>query len=689
MAKLFQTRLKIEEQSVDIVPFDPKIEQGITTPILSNPKITQGATSPIPSDPTINQGQSSVLKTIDFNPNQGEVEISPIRPIQYDTANQISLDIEKAKTDYFVLRQSNLLRQNLPTILPTLSPGLSTVPLTANKIFASNISLEDRLNQSRVAGSTTGLPQFFLADFYVGVLPDIRYNFTPNQGSIVLQSLLFTPNQGGITITNVQFTPNQGEIIITPFNYNPNHGDVVISLFNFIPNQGTVTINNVTTSFIGSLSFSFIPNQGSVIITPYGFVPNQDAQIVVTNPISINQILLGQGTTIDQTGNLVSFIIPQLITAIIEQGSTTITVPNFIPDQGTATISEIEFTPNQGSSTPDVISSVNSILKAFLKPKEVHGEANLNILGYELDRLLARTLPEVKHGSTLSLFDNFATAFIPIQLVNNNISTNPTTATSPSANYTPQYDTQNQSDLTQIPNTDYAQERIVQNGQNVLPDNDTTLTSYVQVASSRAGLSQFYRERQQEIRDGASRRSSGLGRQAIDNDPDSGFINLSITSIRDSVTITLKPYLTAFSDNWTPTYTDVKYVGRQDIQKVFSSVTRTISLGFKMVATSQNNLTNMYDKIKSLIRYSSVGSYSSGVPYIVGPVLKLTVGDYISNAPCVATSLKIDTNPSEYSWEIQSGKQAPHFLDVSMEFFILADNSGNSIQSTGNFVSIT
>jgi hypothetical protein len=674
MARLFQTRLKIEEQSVDIIPFDPKIEQGITTPILSNPKI--------------NQGQSSVLKTIDFNPNQGEVEISPIRPIQYDTANQISLDLEKAKIDYFVLRQSNLLKQNLPTILPTLSPGLSTIPLTANRLFASNISLEDRLNQSRVAGSTTGLPQFFLADFYVGVLPDIRYNFTPNQGSIIIQSLLFTPNQGSITITNIQFTPNQGEIIITPFNYNPTQGDVVISLFNFLPNQGTVTINGVTTSFIGSLSFSFLPNQGSVIITPYGFVPNQDAQTVVTSPISINQILLGQGTTIDQTGNLVSFIIPQLITAAIEQGSTTITIPNFTPDQGTVIISEIQFNPDQGSSTPDVVSPVNSILKAFLKPKEVHGEANLNILGYELDRLLARTLPEVKHGSTLSLFDNFATAFIPIQLVNNNISTNPTTATSPSTNYTPQFDTQDQSDLAETPNTDYAQQRIVQDGQNVLPDNDTTLTSYIQVASSRAGLSQFYRERQQEIRDSASRRSSGLSRQAIDNNPDTGFINLSITSIRDGATVTLKPYLTAFSDNWSPTYTDVKYVGRQDIQKVFSSATRTISLGFKMAATSQANLTTMYDKIRSLIRYSSVGSYEGGVPYIVGPVLKLTVGSYISNAPCIATSLKIDTNPSEYSWEIQSGKQAPHFLDVSMEFFILADNNGGSIQSTGNFVSV-
>jgi len=661
MAKLFQTRLKIEEQSVDIIPFDPKIQQGVTTPLLSNPKINQGSTTPIPPDPKIeqglttpvlsiskiNQGESVVLKTIEFNPNQGQVEISPIRPIQYDTADQLSLDLEKAKTDYFILRQSNLLRQNLPTILPILSPGFTTVPGIVNKSFPSIISLEDRLNQSRVAGSTTGLPQFFLSDFYVGILPDIRYNFTPNQGSIVIQSLLFTPNQGSITITNIQFTPNQGEITITPFNYNPIQGDIVISLFNFIPNQGTVTINNVTTSFIGSLSFSFIPNQGSVTITPYGFIPNQDAQIVVTNPISVDQILIGQGVTLDLAGNLVSIIVPQLITAVINQGSTTITIPEFIPEQGTVTLSETEFTPNQGSSTPDVISSVNSILKAFLKPEEVHGEANLNILGYELDRLLARTLPEVKHGSTLSILTNFATTFIPIQLVNNNISTIPTTSTSPSANFTPQFDTQDQTDLTDSPNTRYKQVPVTVEGVNALPQNNNTLASYLETANTKAGLSGLYRQRQREIQQAND--NAGKVREAQDNNIDQGYIKFSISSIRDGTTITIKPYLTAFSDSWTPTYTDVKYVGRQDIQKVFSSVTRTISIGFKMAATSKSNLKTMYEKIQNLIRASSVGKYS-GNPYIIGPALKVTVGDYVVNAPCIATSLKVDTNPSEYSW---------------------------------------
>jgi hypothetical protein len=685
MARLFQTRLKIEEQSIDIIPFDPKINQGSTTPIPSDPKIEQGLTTPILSSVKINQGESAILKTIEFNPNQGQIEISPVRPIRYDTADQLSLDLEKAKTDYFVLRQSNLLRQNLPTILPILSPGFTTVPGIVNKSFPSVISLEDRLNQSRVAGSTTGLPQFFLSDFYIGILPDIRYSFSPNQGSIVIQSLLFIPNQGSITITNFSFTPNQGTITITPYSFIPNQGDIIVSLFNFIPNQGTVTMNNVTTSFIGSLSFSFLPNQGSVTITPYGFIPNQDAQITVTNPISADQVLIGQGVTLDLAGNLVSIIVPQLITAIINQGSTTITIPEFTPEQGTTTLSQVEFIPDQGSTTPDTTSSINSILKAFLKPKEVHGEANLNILGYELDRLLARTLPEVKHGSTISILTNFATTFIPIQLVNNSISTIPTTSTSPSANFTPQFDTQDQTDLTDSPNTRYKEDRVTVNGLDALPQNNNTLENYLEIANTRAGLSGFYRQRQREIQQGND--NAGKSRSAQDNNIEQGYIKFSISSIRDGTTITFKPYLTAFSDNWAPTYTDVKYVGRQDIQKVFSSVTRTVSIGFKMAATNATNMKTMYSKIQSLIRASSVGKYS-GNPYIIGPVLKVTVGDYITNAPCIATSLKVDTNPSEYSWRINSGYQGTDILDVSMELFMLADNNGATFNSNGTFVSI-
>ena len=688
MAKLFQTRLKIEEQSIDIIPFDPRIVQGSTTPILSDIRVMQGSTTPLLAEAKIVQGQSAVLKTIEINPNQGSIEITPMPPIRYNTEQQISLDTEKAQLDYLVLRQSNLLDQNLPAILPTLSPGLSTIPLVPNTQFAKAISLENRFLQSNLARSTTGLSQFFLSDFYVGVLPDISYSFLPNQGGIVIQSLLFTPNQGQITISNIQFTPIQGEVTIGLVNFTPDQGSVVINVFSFIPNQGTTVINGVVYSIIGIPPFDFLPNQGDIIITPYGFIPNQDAQTTVTQPISLDQILLGQGVVTDLAGNLVSFIVPQLITAAIEQGSVTITVPQFNPEQGSVTITESEFTLVQGSTTPDTLSVLDSYVKAFTKPKEIHGEANLNILGYELDRLLARGLPEVKHGSTINGIFNFQELFIPIQLVNNNISTNPVIGGAVSTNFTPQFDVIVQGDLLDPIDKTYNARALVDDGVDLLPNTKDKLLSYLNTAYNRAGQSHLLRERNTQRSQEPQRKSDGEKRSAIDfSGPlGSGYIKFSITSLQSGQSLSFKPYLTAFSDNWSPQFTDVKYVGRQDIQKVFSSVTRTVSVGFKVAAVNSKALKDMYIAVNSLIQATSVGTY--GNPYIIGPTLKVTIGDYLTNTPCVATSLKIDTNPTEYPWEISDGSQGTQFLDISMELFILADNNNNIFRSTGKFISI-
>ena len=166
------------------------------------------------------------------------------------------------------------------------------------------------------------------------------------------------------------------------------------------------------------------------------------------------------------------------------------------------------------------------------------------------------------------------------------------------------------------------------------------------------------------------------------------YVTLSFTSIGDGSTIAFKSYITSLSDSWSPTYTDIKYVGRQDTLKVFNGVTRNISLGFKIPSDSDASHRLMYSRLQSLIRASVVGDYVKGKPYIVGPMMKITVGNYVRDTPCVVTTLKIDTNPSEYPWEISPGRQLPQFLYVAMDFFILGDNNGNTIKKGGTFISI-
>jgi len=667
MAKLFQTRLKIEEQSVTLAPFNPKIEQGITTPH--------------PNTPKINQGEGLISK-IQIRPDQGESVISKISSIKYDTSRQISVDVEKSKSDYLILRQSNLLKYNLPTV----SPSLSQVAGTPNKVFSDRVNLENRIKQAPITGTTVGLPLFFLSDFYANRLPDTQYNFTPNQGSIIIQSLLYTPSQGSITINNINFAPIQGSIVINPLNFTPNQGSINIASFIFesLPHQGTTTSNAITTSVIGVFPFNYLPNQGETTIGLYNPTINQDAFTVLGSTVTVGQVQLNQGLIFDSTGGLISFLLPNYTLPNPTQGSTDPSLINFNPEQGLTDPTLINYNPTQGTATLNVASIINTNILSLTKPKDFHGEANLSILKYELDRLLARTLPEVKHGSSEKEIVNYN----PIQG-----SVNPT-------NYIPQFETQDQSALvdgvaTLV--TKGIQDSVIKDdtGKILSPPRDTDskdrIDNYIVNANSRNGvLDREFNAWQSRKSSAATRHTEGSNRRTKDENSDTAndYVTLSFTSVRDGNTIAFKSYITSLSDNWSPTYADVKYVGRQDTLKVFNGVTRNISLGFKIPSDSVASHTSMYNKLQSLIRASVIGENIAGKPYIVGPMMKVTIGNYVTNTPCVVNSLKIDTNPSEYPWEISSGRELPHFLDVSMDFFILGDNSGNTTSKNGTFISI-
>lgn len=649
MAKLFQSRLKIEEQAAVLQPFNPQINQGATTPYIPDSKINQGATTPYVSDSKINQGSVTITKT-QITPNQGNIELSPVK---------------------------------------NTSPGILTIPRQPNTVFSDRVNLEDRTRQSPLVGTTTGLQQFFLSDFYAGRLPNPHYQFTPNQGGIILQAYLFSPNQGSITISNIGFSANQGTVIITPFSFLPNQGSVTLTNYNFLPNQGTQTLNNNTTSISTILPFDFLPSQGSVVLGPYSFSPFQDANTITVQSLGTSQIQLLQGLTLDTTGNLTSFVIPNLNLANPNQGFTTINIPNFTPsqgsviinlsnftpDQGTIQINPIAFVPTQGSTTPDIVYAFNKLVQAISKPTEVHGEANLNILGYELDRLLAKTLPEVKHGSTLGIL------------------TLPVSPTEPSPNFRPQYEIPTEERGADVEN--YIQLANQRMGQPTLRSSDRSNKINLLGTDFSYGTlndAENIKKNSPYLSNNGTGGKSGE-RYSADYPQDSAhdfnkdYVTLSFTSIRDDNTIQFRAYITALSDNWGPTYTDVKYVGRQDTLKVFNGTTRTMSIGFKIPSHNIQSLKDMYTRIQQLIRGSVVGKYRSGTPYVVGPSLRATIGNYIVNTPCVATSLKIDTNPSEYPWEIVD-QQLPQFLDVSMELFILGDNNGKTLNSNGIFVSI-
>ncbi len=165
--------------------------------------------------------------------------------------------------------------------------------------------------------------------------------------------------------------------------------------------------------------------------------------------------------------------------------------------------------------------------------------------------------------------------------------------------------------------------------------------------------------------------------------PNSGvdFINFSVSSYESGGSVSFTAFLTSFSDNISPSWEDVKYVGRQDTLKHFVGSTRTTSVGFKVAAFNPQDIAKIYAKLNNIIKYAGVAGVDSSA-YLSAPLIKLTLGKWFTSTPCVITSIKYDVQVTEYSWDIEKG--LPHLVDVSLDFFILGDKGGNVLNSSTN-----
>lgn len=159
-------------------------------------------------------------------------------------------------------------------------------------------------------------------------------------------------------------------------------------------------------------------------------------------------------------------------------------------------------------------------------------------------------------------------------------------------------------------------------------------------------------------------------------------VMVKLRSRRDDLTLQFRSYIKSFSDNYTANYTDVNYVGRPDTLKVFKGTVRQISLAFTLPVMSADELKVVYQKLNALVRTATMGK--KGAAYMQGPFLLLTVGGWCKETPIIVNSLKYDTQPLEYTWDIIH--EVPQIIDISLDCIALADNTGEGTYSDGTFI---
>lgn len=143
--------------------------------------------------------------------------------------------------------------------------------------------------------------------------------------------------------------------------------------------------------------------------------------------------------------------------------------------------------------------------------------------------------------------------------------------------------------------------------------------------------------------------------------------------------IHFRAFIDDISDSYDAEWKDIEYMGRAEKFYKYSGFSRKMSLSFKVVAQSREELNFMYDKLNFLassLAPEYLDSETSG--YMAGNIAYITLGGYLNDQPGIITN--IDYSISEDSpWEIgindngkdldvKDNRQLPHMIEVKLNF---------------------
>ena len=134
-------------------------------------------------------------------------------------------------------------------------------------------------------------------------------------------------------------------------------------------------------------------------------------------------------------------------------------------------------------------------------------------------------------------------------------------------------------------------------------------------------------------------------------------------------------------DNYTGTWSDTNYVGRGDAVRTYNGFSRDISLSFKIVATTRDEMKPLYKKMVYLAS-TTAPTYGEGGSFMKGTLVRMTIGSYLYEVAGTMNSVKYNWREN-YPWEIamqnpdnnidDDMQELPHMLDCSINFTPIHD----------------
>lgn len=669
MAKIFQNIIKLEDRILPTVNKD-------------TPQTNQGGVDIKLNQEPINQGRITIKNTL-RPPNQGELSTKIQPPTRIEIIDQLGIvgdAIKRNASNIKVIGKTVIGVDTIPPEYKTITPLNQNSQLESKVLinFPSKISLEDRLKQSSL-GTTAHLPQFFLSDVYTGYLTILPFDFKPDQGGQTPTQFNVSITQGGLN--PVLFSPNIIQGGVTP----------TIAIQDISGEQGIVNQNGILSSYIVLSGFNPTINQGSTTIGPYNPIINQGSITLTPFNPTINQgsiTITGFNPIINQGGVDVQLLVGPSIAKYQGSESTPFDTPLIENLQGT----------EPGAQFP----------KGYQFIAATQGLVP-NILAYEVDRLAATVTPIIKHGSAIinkvgppTDDESRQRAFITTPAIrdsNNNTredlnDTGPFIQDAPSGvrktetGY--EYDVSRLSGKNKgLSYSTLGFEGIAKRGKE---SNQTGTSDFRddinpnkpapfngpqdyrnQNIFTRLGVGDYGKtgvDRSDYTQDLGLSDILNTSEQATSKD----MVKLIFESVRDNTILQFRSYISSFNESFNIDYEDITYIGRPEPLKIYTGNSREGSLSFLVAAGTRRELRVVHQKLDKLAQIIYSADYSDDGLFFAAPFTFLTVGDYYKKMPVSITSLKYDTKPGEYPWEINlEGDlfEGPQMMSVDMSFSVL------------------
>ena len=162
---------------------------------------------------------------------------------------------------------------------------------------------------------------------------------------------------------------------------------------------------------------------------------------------------------------------------------------------------------------------------------------------------------------------------------------------------------------------------------------------------------------------------------AIDKEKNNDFIKFKIRVVDNdnpinSTYIHFRAFIESFSDSFSATWDEQRFVGRGEAFYRYGGFSRNNSLSFKVAVQSRQEQRNLYEKLTYLASLCAPDYTSDG--FMRGNLIYLTIGDYLVDVPGVLGGLSITIDPTS-PWEIarlndgsidNNIAQLPHIITV-------------------------